>query len=126
MGALRPGEQLPSIRELSERLRINRNTIAKVYSMLEQEGIVELRHGKGVFLLNGPAPFKAKVRNSIIDESIDSAIVQAWHLQLDRDAFLKRLEQRWNQLEKQQSKQKRKDQKNDRRQHTNNPRTQDQ
>lgn len=49
-GALRPGEQLPSIRALAQELVINPNTIVRAYRELEHEGIVELRHGSGVFI----------------------------------------------------------------------------
>src|SRR5882724_7863360 len=49
-GALRPGEQLPGIRHLSEELVINPNTVAKAYRELEHEGVIELRHGAGAFV----------------------------------------------------------------------------
>ncbi|HJR71365.1 MAG TPA: GntR family transcriptional regulator [Gammaproteobacteria bacterium] len=49
-GALRPGEQLPSIRPLAEELVINVNTVAKAYRELEREGVIELRHGAGAFV----------------------------------------------------------------------------
>ena len=49
-GALRPGEQLPSIRPLAEELVINPNTVAKAYRELEHQGIVELRQGAGAFV----------------------------------------------------------------------------
>lgn len=49
-GALRPGEQLPGIRNLAERLVMNPNTIAKVYRELEHEGLLEIRHGTGAFV----------------------------------------------------------------------------
>ena len=49
-GALRPGEQLPGIRPLSEELVINVNTVAKAYRELEHEGVIELRHGAGAFV----------------------------------------------------------------------------
>jgi GntR family transcriptional regulator len=49
-GALRPGEQLPGIRPLAERLVINPNTVAKAYRELEHEGVIELRHGAGAFV----------------------------------------------------------------------------
>src|SRR6188474_2578919 len=55
-GALRPGEQLPSIRPLAEELVVNPNTIAKAYRELEHEGVIELRQGAGAFVsANGPA-----------------------------------------------------------------------
>jgi GntR family transcriptional regulator len=49
-GALRPGDQLPSIRPLAEELVINANTVAKAYRELEREGVVELRQGAGAFV----------------------------------------------------------------------------
>ena len=49
-GALRPGDQLPSIRPLAEELVINANTVAKAYRELERGGIVELRQGAGAFV----------------------------------------------------------------------------
>lgn len=51
-GALRAGDQLPSIRPLAEELVINANTVAKAYRELEREGVVELRQGAGAFVAN--------------------------------------------------------------------------
>ena len=56
-GALKPGEQLPSIRPLAEELVINPNTVAKAYRELEHEGVLELRQGAGAFVSNN-APTK--------------------------------------------------------------------
>lgn len=49
-GALRPNEQLPGIRTLSEELVINPNTVAKAYREMEHEGLIALRHGAGAFI----------------------------------------------------------------------------
>ena len=49
-GALVPGDQLPGIRSLAETLIINPNTVIKVYRDLEQEGVLEIRHGLGAFI----------------------------------------------------------------------------
>jgi GntR family transcriptional regulator len=54
-GALRAGEQLPAIRRVAEDLVINPNTVARVYRELEQEGVIELRHGAGAFVVGGVA-----------------------------------------------------------------------
>lgn len=56
-GALRPGEQLPSLRPLAEELVVNPNTVAKAYRELEHEGVIELRQGAGAFVSN-KAPTK--------------------------------------------------------------------
>src|SRR5262249_9864827 len=49
-GALRDGDQLPGIRTLAEKLVVSPNTIAKAYSELEHEGLLELRQGSGAFV----------------------------------------------------------------------------
>jgi GntR family transcriptional regulator len=49
-GALRDGDQLPGIRTLAEQLVVSPNTVAKAYSELEHEGLLELRHGTGAFV----------------------------------------------------------------------------
>lgn len=50
-GELRPGEILPSVRELAKRLRVNPATVAQAYRELAREGFVEARHGAGTFIL---------------------------------------------------------------------------
>ena len=49
-GALQDGEQLPGMRTLAEKLLVSPNTIAKAYSELEHEGLLELRQGSGAFV----------------------------------------------------------------------------
>ena len=49
-GKLRIGEQLPTVRQLAVDLRINANTVAKVYAELERIGVVETRRGVGTFI----------------------------------------------------------------------------
>jgi GntR family transcriptional regulator len=49
-GAIRPGEQLPSVRRMAEDMVINPNTVVRAYRELEREGIVVLKHGSGVFV----------------------------------------------------------------------------
>lgn len=52
-GKLKPGDQLPSVRELSERLGVNPNTVAKAYRDLEVMGLLYTRRGMGVFVNKG-------------------------------------------------------------------------
>jgi GntR family transcriptional regulator len=49
-GALRAGDQLPTIRKLAEDLVMNPNTVVRAYRELQHEGIIELRHGSGAFI----------------------------------------------------------------------------
>jgi GntR family transcriptional regulator len=50
-GTLKPGHCLPSVRQLASELGVNVNTIVRVYERLAAEGLVELRHGEGTFVL---------------------------------------------------------------------------
>jgi len=49
-GRLRPGDQLPTVRQLAVDLRVNANTVARVYVDLERDGILETRRGVGSFV----------------------------------------------------------------------------
>jgi GntR family transcriptional regulator len=54
-GKLRIGEQLPTVRQLAVDLRINANTVARVYGQLEREGLLETRRGVGTFVKQHPS-----------------------------------------------------------------------
>ena len=49
-GVLQHGDELPGIRTLAKELIVSHNTVAKAYSELEHEGLLELRHGSGAFV----------------------------------------------------------------------------
>lgn len=53
-GALRAGDQLPTVRQLAVQLRINANTVARVYAALERAGVFETRRGVGTFVSTSP------------------------------------------------------------------------
>ena len=98
-GTLQPGEPLPSIRPLAEQLRVNRNTIAKAYTELESQGVIETVGGKGCFLGANNSPFKKEVRLKLLTDDIDAAVVQAHHLQIGRTEFLRLAQERFDRLE---------------------------
>jgi GntR family transcriptional regulator len=53
-GRLRPGDQLPTVRQLAVELRVNANTVARVYADLERNGVIETRRGVGSFVSASP------------------------------------------------------------------------
>ncbi len=66
-GKLKPADQLPSVRELSERLEVNPNTVAKAYRDLEVMGLLYTRRGMGVFVNKGiEAKCREECRRRII------------------------------------------------------------
>ena len=52
-GAIQPGDKLPTVRAVAERLHINPNTVAKAYRDLEIMGLVYTRRGMGIFIRDG-------------------------------------------------------------------------
>lgn len=98
-GTLHDGEPLPAIRPLAEELRVNRNTVAKAYVELERQGVIETIVGKGCFVRAAASPFKKDVRRKLLADSIDDAVVQAHHLQIDKREFLRLGEERFDAFE---------------------------
>lgn len=97
-GALRVGEPIPSIRPLAEELRVNRNTVAKAYTQLEVEGVIETSQGRGCFLKAGQSTLKKDARRKLLVGEIDEAIVRAHHLQVSRPEFLDLVRERFDAL----------------------------
>ena len=100
-GVLQAGEALPSIRPLAEELRVNRNTIAKAYAELENQGVIETQPGKGCFLKENNSPFTKPIRQKLLVAEIDEAVVMAHHLQVDREKFLALVKERLDYFEQQ-------------------------
>lgn len=66
VGAYPPGNPVPSVRELAQRLRINPATAAKAYQRLTDEGILSVRRGEGTFVADEPpVPSKKERRQAL-------------------------------------------------------------
>lgn len=63
-GVLKPGDQLPTIRALSERLNLNPNTVAKAYRELELKGIIVSERGSGSFIQLQPRATAARAKET--------------------------------------------------------------
>ncbi len=95
-GAMLAGEPLPPIRPLAERLRVNRNTVAKAYAELESQRVIETIAGKGCFIRETSSPFRKDARLKLLAEEVDQAVVQAHHLQVSKADFLRLAEGRFD------------------------------
>ena len=51
-GQLSPGDQLPTVRQLASELRVNFNTIARAYRMLDEAGLISTQQGRGTYILD--------------------------------------------------------------------------
>jgi len=94
LGTLRPGESLPSIRELATLLLINPNTVARAYRELEREGFIYTRKGKGCFVTDDSSALIRKERTAILNQVFDAAIEEAKKLNLNASEIKKIFERR--------------------------------
>lgn len=79
-GTLRPGDQLPSIRELASALTVNPTTVVRVYNELSREGVLELRHGKGAYVASNPAGLAPAEQEQAIRRSARQLALEASQL----------------------------------------------
>lgn len=59
-GALKPGDQLPTVRQLALELRVNFNTVARAYRLLDEAGLISTQQGRGTYILEQPPPENAE------------------------------------------------------------------
>ena len=95
-GKLRLGDQLPTVRQLAVDLRINANTVAKVYAELERAGILQTRRGVGTFVHERPAEasFSRRDRDRSLRELSDHFIAETHTRGFSLDEVIEHLEGR--------------------------------
>lgn len=79
-GELRPGDQLPSVRELAREVAINPNTVTRAYAELEAQGAIVRRQGAGCFVTHNAGALDRERRTRRLDELVDRTITEAFHL----------------------------------------------
>jgi len=79
-GQLKPGDRLPSVRQLSRDLVVNPNTIARAYTELEREGTIVTQQGRGAFVAEPQMDLTKKARRKQLVEKLDELFVEAVHL----------------------------------------------
>jgi len=92
-GLLKPGDQLPSVRELAVELTVNPNTIAKAYQELERDGAITTVRGRGTFIAEKVVRLLPEERVRVLKEAMDKVLVEAHHLQFSKDEALKILKE---------------------------------
>lgn len=103
-GTLKVGNKMPTERELSEKLKISRNTISTAYNELEQDGVLKSYQGKGTFVAEEARPWKDyNIKNKIV-KFVDLALEEALEIGLDADEFLNMVTERVNEKKEMMSK----------------------
>lgn len=92
-GKFPPGSQLPTVRQLAVQLKINANTVSRVYIELESEGVLATRQGKGTFVKDHPE-INVTVRENKLNEMLDDVIIKAYSLGFSPTELLKAVEKK--------------------------------
>lgn len=96
-GLLRPGDAFPSVRALSQELRINPNTAHKIVAALVGEALLEVRPGVGTVVAEAP-PASKDQRRQLLGDDVERLVVDAKMLSLDLEDVLAAIEGHWQRL----------------------------
>jgi GntR family transcriptional regulator len=82
-GVYRPGDKLPTVRDVAARLRVNPNTVSKAYRDLERDGVLNSRRGTGVFVNEGADKVATERRQAQVLARFERAAGEALDAGLD-------------------------------------------
>jgi len=93
-GGLAVGDQLPSVRSLAERLVLNHNTVARAYNDLGRDGVIESRHGRGVFVARKRQVYTKAERGRRLDRALETLLGEALLLDFTPEEILAAVERK--------------------------------
>ena len=85
---LKPGDRLPSIRELARALAVNPTTVVKAYTELQHEGAIEMVHGKGAFVSESVVPMSGHEQEKALRGLARQLVVEAAQMAAPADLVL--------------------------------------
>lgn len=97
-GTMQPGDQLPSIRELALQLSVNPTTVAKAYSELEHEAVIEMRHGRGAFVAEAATRLSDREREKALRRLARQLAIEASQMGAPDEQVLRVLQQELSDL----------------------------
>lgn len=98
-GQLQPGDPFPSVRAMSQELRINPNTAQKVLGALKEKGLIEVRPGVGTVVASAP-DLDRRQRLQLLKEQAEELVVEALRLRLGEDEVVEAVRDHWARLSK--------------------------
>src|SRR3974390_3359397 len=90
-GVLKPGDQMPTMRQLAVQLKVDLNTVRHAYDELERTGAITVKRARGTFVADRPPPRDAGTEASRIDDMAHQTIATALASGLDPIAVAKRI-----------------------------------
>lgn len=90
-GVLKPGDQMPTMRQVAVAFRIDLNTVRRAYDELERLGALSLVRGRGSFVAEPPAPLEGRARDEAADNLARQTLAQAAALGVDPGLLIERI-----------------------------------
>lgn len=98
-GRLTPGDRFPSVRSLSQELRINPNTAHKIISTLIEEGLLKVQPGIGT-VVSQKGPIAAGQRQALLQQDVERLVVDARMISLELEELVQAIRKTWSRLVK--------------------------
>lgn len=97
---LKPGDQLPTIREAAIQARVNRNTISRAYLEMEHLGLLRSRQGSGCFVSENGIEMVQQEKLRILQTKVDELLMEARHYRVNDEELIQLLQERSQAIEK--------------------------
>ena len=95
-GILKPGDQLPTVRALAEELRVNFNTVARAYRMLDEARIISTQQGRGTYITEIPPPkVTEKLRKEALEALTQRYLSEAARLDFSKDEIIEMVQEQF-------------------------------
>jgi GntR family transcriptional regulator len=103
-GILKPGDQLPTVRALAEELRVNFNTVARAYRILDEARIISTQQGRGTYITEIPPPnVSEKLRKETLEALTQKFISEAIRMEFSKSEIRQMVSDQikaWNESDK--------------------------
>ncbi|BDR81701.1 GntR family transcriptional regulator [Clostridium tetani] len=99
-GILKPGDKLPSVREMSSLLTVNPNTVSKAYQELERQKTIETIRGRGTYVSRNYKPKMDDDKLKFIKEELKKLIIEALYMGVDKEKFIDILDELYKDFER--------------------------
>ena len=106
-GQLNPGDQLPTVRQLASNFRVNFNTVARAYRMLDEAGLISTQQGRGTYILETattklPDLLRQETLDDLVEKTLSKLLSQGYSLAEIEEKMQEKIDQLKNDREDQQ------------------------
>lgn len=102
-GILKPGDQLPSVRQLASMLTVNANTVMKAYGELERQEVIETIRGKGAFVAMAPTKTISEKQLAELRTTLKTSCITMHYMGMSKEQVLDEMSKIYDELLKEEN-----------------------